>query len=133
MLVIAVFLLVPATFTLLAFISGIRISTCPDSTAKLRAKTWSAMLCLAVVLLVVCGLFTVRVSGTDASSFIRVFTLQKWLFVAGAVSSIAALISSATAQPGFRFLGVLASLSWTICFSLTFLFFLQVASSGMNH
>ena len=111
-------LIVPLVLTVLAWREGLRIlaNATRDSTAHVRIRTWPAMIFLLGTVVMVAGLFIVRFRRPSLTP--PSLTLGAWMFCVGALSSIAALVSSLWAMPRFRPLAFFAALGWTSCFGL---------------
>jgi hypothetical protein len=107
-------LLVPLVLTVLAWIKGLRaIAVVSESTAGVRARTLPPMLFLVgpvVILLSFVGMLIAHVAP--------LMTAPWQLVLIGAVSSVAALVTSAWSPRGFRALALFAAAAWVACFGL---------------
>src|SRR5215471_7975062 len=92
--------LVPFVLTLLAWRAGLHaIAIAGVSKSSVRARTWPNMLFLAGPLAVVIIHIWLRVGHVDQLTATNTFV---WIVVIGAMSSVAALVTSAWAPRGFR-------------------------------
>ena len=110
--------LVPFALTLLAWRAGLRaIGIAGVSKARVRARTWPAMLFLAAPVAVVVIYIWLRVGHVDQLTATNTFV---WIAAMGAISSVAALATSTWAPRGFRPLALCAAAGWAACFALVF-------------
>jgi len=108
---IVLVLVVPVALTVLAWITGLRVIATHEAAVKVRTRTWPAMLFLAGPFLMTLGFLALPQVPASLPA-------REWMFLIGAASSVAALVSSAWASPRFRALALFAALSWVVCFGL---------------
>ena len=112
------FLLVPLVLTALAWREGLHaLAANADSTSHIRLRTWPTMFFLLGTVVIVLGLFIEHFTRTDLTSP-KSLTAMVWMFCAGGLSSLAALVSSTWAMPQLRPLAFFAALAWTGCFAV---------------
>jgi len=106
--------LIPFVLTLLAWRAGLRvIASAGVSKSSVRARTWPAMLFLAGPVAVLIIHIWLRVGYVDQITATNIFV---WIVAIGAMSSVAALITSTWSPRGFRRLALCAAAGWAACF-----------------
>jgi hypothetical protein len=109
-------LLVPGVLTVLAWRAGLlAIATADNSKAAVRARIWPAMFFLAGPVAAVLAFVWLRLGPVDTATRATGFA---WLLFAGAISSVAALVTSIWSPGSFRPLALFAAVAWTACFGL---------------
>lgn len=110
--------LVPFALTLLAWRAGLRaIAIAGVSKSSVQARTWPAMVFLAGPVAVEIIYISLRVGHVDQLTAINTFV---WMGAIGAMSSVAALVTSTWAPRGFRPPALCAAAGWAACFALVF-------------
>src|SRR5215472_5140367 len=106
--------LIPFALTLLAWRAGLHaIASAGVSKSSVRARTWPAMLFLAGPVAVLIIHIWLRVGYVDQ---ITATNISVWIVAIGAMSSVAALITSTWSPRGFRPLAFWAASGWAACF-----------------
>jgi len=106
--------LVPFVLTLMAWRAGLRaIASAGVSKSSIRARTCPAMLFLIGPVAVVIIHIWLRVGQVDQLTATKAFV---WIVAIGAMSSVAALVTSTWAPRGFRLLALCAAAAWVGCF-----------------
>src|SRR5262249_52773201 len=106
----------PIVLTILAWRAGVQtIAAAANLKARTRARTWPAMLFLAVPVIVVVVFVCLRLGRANAVFAAHVFG---WMLAIGTAFSVVAFVASIWSSPGFRPLGLCAAAVWLLCFGL---------------